>query len=211
MRCPNNSAKAAERFLIHLVSVEQIRVIAEIPQKPIQLPEGSLSAIQPPRKQSRCKRLRLENDKSNGQERFLVNGDPECAVSWRRLHRMSIGIEFADEPVSILLGECRELSDKRFNQVTAGFFQGLCTAEIGGVSFHEVGIEVVLTDQQAKSVPQSRLVIARAVRSMLTARLRWSGQRFWRRRKMPELFDTAKPNPVGFAQSAIDGTGLSDP
>ena len=66
--------------------------------------------------------------------------------------RSSVGIEFADEPVSIFLGECRELSDKGFNQVTAGFFQGLCTAEIGGVSFHEVGIEIVLADQQAKLI-----------------------------------------------------------
>src|ERR1700746_602817 len=69
--CPNNSAKAEECFLIDLVSAEQIGTVAEISQKPIQLPQGSLSAIQPPRKRSCCKRLRLENDKANGQERFL--------------------------------------------------------------------------------------------------------------------------------------------
>ena len=59
---------------------------------------------------------------------------------------MSIGIELADEPISILLSEFREPSDKRFNQVTAGLFQGLCAAEISGVCFHEHWIEVVLAD-----------------------------------------------------------------
>ena len=68
---------------------------------------------------------------------------------------MSIGIEFADEPISIFLGKCRELGDEGFNQVTAGFPQGLCATEIGGVSFHEVGIEIVLSDQQAELIAQS--------------------------------------------------------
>ena len=76
-----------------------------------------------------------------------MNANLECVVSWGRLHRLSVGIEFADQPVSIFLGKRRELSDKGFNQVTAGFLQRLCTAEISGVRFHEVGIEIVLADQ----------------------------------------------------------------
>jgi len=72
---------------------------------------------------------------------------------------MSIRIEFADEPVSIVLGECRELSDKGFNQVTAGLFQGLCTAETNGVCFHERWIEVVLADQQAELVAETSLTV----------------------------------------------------
>ena len=35
----------------------------------------------------------------------IVNADPECVVSWCRLHRRGIGIEFADEAVWIFLGE----------------------------------------------------------------------------------------------------------
>jgi hypothetical protein len=71
VRCPNNSAKAEERFLVNLVSAKQISVIAEVPEKPVQLPQGSLGAIQPPGERSSCKRFRLENDKTNRQEGFL--------------------------------------------------------------------------------------------------------------------------------------------
>jgi hypothetical protein len=49
MRCPNDSAKLEQSFFIHLVLAEQIGVIAEIAQKPIELPEGSFGAIQPTR------------------------------------------------------------------------------------------------------------------------------------------------------------------
>jgi hypothetical protein len=42
---------------------------------------------------------------------------------------MSVRIEFADEPVSIFLGEFSKLSDERFKEVAAGFFQGFRAAE----------------------------------------------------------------------------------
>jgi hypothetical protein len=71
VRCPKHPAEVQEGLLIHLVSVEQIGVIAEITQEPIQLPEGSFSAVQPPREGSSYKRLRLQNNKANRQKRFL--------------------------------------------------------------------------------------------------------------------------------------------
>jgi hypothetical protein len=73
---------------------------------------------------------------------------------------MSIRIEFADEPISIFLGKCRELCDEGFDRLSAGFPQGLCATEIGGVSFHEAGIEVVLAYQQAKLIAQAGLSAA---------------------------------------------------
>jgi hypothetical protein len=71
VRGPNDSPEVQEGFLIHLVPVEQIGVIAEIAQEPIQLPERSFGAIQPTREGSCGKRFRLENDQANGKERFL--------------------------------------------------------------------------------------------------------------------------------------------
>ena len=49
MRCPNDSAKIEQGFLIHLISAEQFGVIAEIPEEPIELPERSFGAVQPAR------------------------------------------------------------------------------------------------------------------------------------------------------------------
>lgn len=48
IRGPDNSAEIAERFLVHLVIFEELRVIAKISEKPIEFLEGSLRAIQPP-------------------------------------------------------------------------------------------------------------------------------------------------------------------
>ena len=50
MGCPNDSAKLQQSFLINLILVEQVGVITEITQEPIQLPEGSFGAIEPARK-----------------------------------------------------------------------------------------------------------------------------------------------------------------
>src|ERR1700752_1042367 len=71
MGCPNDAAKFEQSFIVNLILSEQFRVVSEIAQKPIQLPKGSFRAVQPTRKRSCCKRLRLENHKANGQEWFL--------------------------------------------------------------------------------------------------------------------------------------------
>ena len=140
-----------------------------------------------------------------------MNADPEYGVSWLHLHRTGIGIEFADQTVSIFLGECREVRDEGFNQVTARLFEGLSTAEVRGVGLNEVGIEVVLPDQQAEPVAETRLRYC-PCRSGSHADCSFdgdSGRRCWRpKNRIPR---PAKPDPVGFAQSTIDGTGFGDP
>ena len=72
---------------------------------------------------------------------------------------------------------------KDSDQVTAGFFQGLCTTEIGGVSFHEVGIEVVLAYQQAKLIAQPGLAtyLSRLIRDNHSAAT--EPQEAWRQPK----------------------------
>jgi hypothetical protein len=123
---------------------------------------------------------------------------------------MSVRIEFADEPVSIFLGEFSELSNERFNEVAAGFFKSLCAAEIGGVRFYEVGIEIVLADQEAELVAQSRPGIARAVPTLMTIVTRPGRDRHLRSGERPELFDTTESDSVGFSESAVDGSRLGD-
>jgi len=55
------------------------------------------------------------------------------------------------------------MRDEGFDQVTAGALQGFGTAEVGGISFHEVWIEIVLANEQAKLVPESGLSVGMAV------------------------------------------------
>ena len=50
MGCPDDSAELWQSLLINLILVEQVGVIAEITQEPIQLPEGSFGAVEPARK-----------------------------------------------------------------------------------------------------------------------------------------------------------------
>jgi hypothetical protein len=45
IRGSDHSPKIAERFFIDLVILEELRVIAKIPKKGIEFPEGSLCAI----------------------------------------------------------------------------------------------------------------------------------------------------------------------
>ena len=44
---PNDSAELEQSLLINLILVEQVGVIAEITEEPIQLPEGSFGAVEP--------------------------------------------------------------------------------------------------------------------------------------------------------------------
>ena len=70
---------------------------------------------------------------------------------------MGVRIQFAHECVAILFRGGRKLSDERFDQITAGIFQGRGAAEIRSVCLYERWIEIVLTNQQAQLVTQSRL------------------------------------------------------
>ena len=76
----------------------------------------------------------------------VVNGDRECVASWLCLRRLSVGIQFADECVSILLRSGGKLSDERFDEVTAGIFKRGGTTEIRGIRLYKRRIEIVLTD-----------------------------------------------------------------
>ena len=88
----------------------------------------------------------------------FVHAIPEHGVSWVGLRGLSIGIEFADQRVSIFLRSLGEVGDEGFNQVAASILERLRAAEVGGIGLHERGIEVVLADQKAELIPQTRMM-----------------------------------------------------
>jgi len=61
IRGPDDPAKIAERFFIDLVILEELRVIAKISKKPVEFPEGPLSAIQSPSEGSSFEGLGFQN------------------------------------------------------------------------------------------------------------------------------------------------------
>jgi hypothetical protein len=68
---PNNPTETEESLLIDLVPVEQFGVIAKISQKPIQLPKGTLGAVQATREGLACENLRFENPEAESIKRLL--------------------------------------------------------------------------------------------------------------------------------------------
>jgi hypothetical protein len=121
---------------------------------------------------------------------------------------LGVGIQFADEGIPIFFcGSCK-LRDERFDQVATGIFKSGSAAEIRGIGFHERWIEIVLTNQKAQLIAQSKVSVARAVRSSMTIGTRLGREGHLRSGEGPELFDAADADSVGFAEGSIDGSSL---
>ncbi|MHB8617595.1 MAG: hypothetical protein ACYC93_16180 [Candidatus Acidiferrales bacterium] len=71
--------------------------------------------------------------------------------------------EFREKAIAILKGPFGEVVDEGLDHVAAGSSQLFSFAELGGIAFHETGIELVLADQQAETIAKPRLAIARTV------------------------------------------------
>src|SRR5258708_9763043 len=71
IRGPDDSAKLAKCFFIDLVIHEELRVVAKVSKKPIELPESSFRAVQPPRQDPGFEGFRLQNHKLDLYEGFL--------------------------------------------------------------------------------------------------------------------------------------------
>ena len=56
-------------------------------------------------------------------------------------------------------GPFAQMIDEGLYHIAAGFSQLFSSAELGGVAFHEVGIESVLADQQTEAIAKPRLAI----------------------------------------------------
>ena len=74
--------------------------------------------------------------------------------------RMGIGIQLANQRISVFFGASGKMGDKGLNQFAARTAELFCAAEISGIRLYKICIEVVLADQEAQLVPESRLAIA---------------------------------------------------
>src|ERR1700722_10735327 len=63
--------EAEQSFFIHLVAAEQVRVVAEVPKKPVQFPERLLGAVDSSRNFLGGKITGLENREAENEERLL--------------------------------------------------------------------------------------------------------------------------------------------
>ena len=122
---------------------------------------------------------------------------------------MSVGVEFADQGIAVFFRGRREVGDKGLDQLAAGAAEGRGAAEVRGIGFHEIGIEVVLADQKAELIAEPRLAVAISVGGMpVRRRGNRGGSR--RTRERTQLLDRAKADPVGLAQGAVDGASFGD-
>src|ERR1019366_5099695 len=63
-----------------------------------------------------------------------------------------IAVELAEQCVPVLLGRLGKLLNEAFDLLTRGVFEGFGAAEIDGIGFHQLGIELVLADDLAEPV-----------------------------------------------------------
>jgi hypothetical protein len=68
---------------------------------------------------------------------------------------MGVGIQFADQSVSIVFGGCSQVRNKGLHRFTAGFSQYVSAAEIRGITLHKICIQIELSDQKAELVAES--------------------------------------------------------
>jgi hypothetical protein len=76
-------------------------------------------------------------------------------------------IELAEKTVSVLPGGGWRMGDEALDRFTAGVLEGRSAAELSGISLHGIGIEVVLADEEAETIAETRLAIVRAIQLIL--------------------------------------------
>ena len=65
--------------------------------------------------------------------------------------------------IAVLGSPFGQVVDEGFDLISAGIAKVASAAVIGGIGFHEVGIELMLADQQAETITQARLTVVMAV------------------------------------------------
>src|ERR1019366_9430679 len=100
-----------------------------------------------------------------------------------------------------------------FDLLASGVFECFGTAEIDGVGFHQLGIELVLADDLAEPVADlvtGAIAVSVSV-DILGRKLTLIGGPCHRTGIRSDLFDRADSDAIRLAQSAIDGSGFGDP
>src|ERR1019366_2753130 len=63
-----------------------------------------------------------------------------------------VAVELTEQRASVLLGRLSKLLHEAFDLLTSGVFEGFSAAEVDGIGFHQLGIELVLADDLAELV-----------------------------------------------------------
>ena len=64
-----------------------------------------------------------------------------------------------NQSVAVFRSTLGEIVNKGFNQISAGISQCGGAAVVGGISPHEASIELVLANQEAKAIAETRLAV----------------------------------------------------
>jgi len=99
------------------------------------------------------------------------------------------------------------VSNEGLDLLASSIAQGLHAAEVSRVGLDQVGIELMLADELAKSVANgtTAAVSVGRLRELLgfRSKLRFSSER-------TDLLDRADTNPVGFASGTVNSPGFRD-
>jgi hypothetical protein len=122
---------------------------------------------------------------------------------------LRITVQFAKEPFAIFGSPISEIIDEGLDEVSTGVPKYFGPAEIRRIAFYKRGIELVFADQQAEAVTEARLAVLVAVVPVRGRRVLIRSVSARRSRRPPEFLDRAEADAVGFAESTVDGAGLS--
>src|ERR1700722_13314425 len=100
--------------------------------------------------------------------------------------------------------------DEGFDLLSTGIPQGRSSTVIGGIGLHEAGVQLVLANQEAKSIAETRLADLVAVISVRGS-LALSGWCWQGGSRSPAKFlDRAEADAVGLAKGSVDSTSFGD-
>jgi hypothetical protein len=124
--------------------------------------------------------------------------------------RLGEAVQLAEKGWAVICRTFAQVLDESFDLLSAGIVKSGSSTIIGGVGFHQSGIELMLSNQQAEAVAETRrggMAVAVCSRSGGSIPAGLSG---WYFRRPAELLDGAETNAIGFSKRSIDRTGLGD-
>jgi hypothetical protein len=114
----------------------------------------------------------------------------------------------ADETLAVLCGPLLQIVDEGFDQVPFGLLQDRGSAVISRIGLDEIGVELVLADEQAETVAKTMLSVVVTVISGRDRIVLFGSDGICRARGPTELLDRTEADAIGLAEGAVDGTSF---
>jgi hypothetical protein len=102
------------------------------------------------------------------------------------------------------------MGDKGLNQFTTGTTESFGATKVRRIGLYKVGVKVVLANQEAQLIAESRLAVAGTIGGMGTVRRRRTRGRFGQTRKGTQFLDRTEADAIGFAEGAIDSSSFGN-